>query len=180
MRTSRSKIDRLPAAALEHRVDAFRSECRRRGLRVTPQRLAVYRALAADLTHPTAEAVWRRLRPELPSLSPATVYRVLESLEKELLVRRVSTTGSASRFDANVGPHQHLVCRVCGRMSDVSLPELTSEPVRHLGPESLGGFVVDGIDVRILGRCATCRAETTNPRGPGSGLASASQGGRNG
>jgi Fe2+ or Zn2+ uptake regulation protein len=152
MRTNRDKA--APAAALDARCESFVARCRERGVRVTTQRVAVYRALAEDLTHPTADAVHRRLRAVMPSLSPATVYRILESLVREGLLRRVSTTEGVGRFDANLVPHQHVVCRVCGRMTDVLAPAV------DIGPVTAGavpGFVVEEVDVRILGRCARCR-----------------------
>ena len=137
---------------------SFARRCREQGVRVTAQRLAVYRALAEDPSHPTADAIYRRLRGAMPSLSPATVYRVLESLVQDGLLRRVSTTGGAGRFDANLTPHQHLICRVCGRMTDVHAPAVE---VGRVAAEVRPRFVVEDVDVRIVGRCETC------PPGPG-------------
>ena len=131
----------------------FERACRARGVRVTPQRLAVYRALAEDLTHPTADAVLGRVRGSLPSVSPASVYRILESLEREGLIRRVGTTDGIARYDANLERHQHLVCRKCGRMTDVEAPELSK---LWLAPRAIRGFVVEELDIRIVGRCARC------------------------
>ena len=131
----------------------FERACRARGVRVTPQRLAVYRALAEDLTHPTADAVLGRVRGTLPSVSPASVYRILESLEREGLIRRVGTTDGIARYDANLERHQHLVCRKCGRMTDFQAPELSKI---QLAPRAIRGFVVEELDVRIVGRCARC------------------------
>lgn len=132
----------------------FEAACRARGVRVTAQRLAVYRVLAEDTSHPTAEQVYARLHPAHPSLSPATVYRVLESLEREDLIRRVSTTHGIARFDANLDGHQHVICRHCGRMTDLDVPALSSVT---LDAKAVPGFVVEGLDIRIVGRCATCR-----------------------
>jgi Fur family transcriptional regulator, peroxide stress response regulator len=131
----------------------FARRCRAHGVRVTAQRLAVYRALAEDLSHPTADAIYRRLRGVMPSLSPATVYRVLESLERDGLLRRVSTTGGAGRFDANLAPHHHLICRVCGRMTDIHASTLA---VGRVAARARPRFVVEDVDVRIVGRCETC------------------------
>jgi Fe2+ or Zn2+ uptake regulation protein len=164
MRITRKSAGAL-AADVDGRCAAFAARCRERGVRVTTQRLAIYRALAADTTHPTADAVHRRLRATMPSLSPATVYRILESLVREGLLRRVSTTEGAGRFDANLAPHQHVVCRLCGRMSDVQVPGL------DVGAAAAGrvvrGFVVEDVDVRIVGRCETCRPAAARPRAAG-------------
>jgi Fur family peroxide stress response transcriptional regulator len=138
---------------VDHWCEAFQARCRERGVRLTPQRLAIYRALAADDTHPTADVVYERVRAEVPSLSQATVYRILESLESERLVRRVSTTGGVARFDANVEPHQHLVCRVCGRMIDHLVP---TQAAAAIAPDAIPGFVVEELDVRLVGRCLDC------------------------
>lgn len=129
----------------------FEKLCRSRGIRVTAQRLAVYRALAGDLAHPTAESVYSRLSKQLPGLSQATIYRTLQFFESENLIRRVSSPGSIGRFDANVDPHQHLVCRVCGSLEDVSVPELHSAAI-----PKVSGFTVEELDIRLVGRCETC------------------------
>jgi Fe2+ or Zn2+ uptake regulation protein len=146
-------------APIDRLCEAFARQCREHGVRVTTQRLAVYRALAEDQGHPTADAIHRRLRKAMPSLSPATVYRVLESLVEDGLLRRVSTTGGPGRFDANLTPHQHLVCRICGRMTDVPTPATAA--VRATDFEGIAAhahprFVVEDVDVRIVGRCETC------------------------
>jgi Fe2+ or Zn2+ uptake regulation protein len=150
----------VPPADLERRCREFEARCRAHGYRLTPQRLAVYRALAADDSHPTADVVYERVRAVLPTLSQATVYRILESLERERLVRRVSTTGGVGRFDATLEPHQHLVCRVCGRMVDHFAPAVEGAPLR-LG--RIAGFVIEELDVRLVGRCAACAGSDPQP-----------------
>ncbi len=133
----------------------FEQLCRERGIRVTAQRTAVYRALARDPSHPTADAIYARLRAGMSSLSQATVYRILEFLESEGLIRRVSTTEGAGRYDANLEPHQHLVCRICGRMTDFQL----DPPARLRLPRNRAeGFVAEDFDIRIVGTCRQCRS----------------------
>lgn len=144
----------VPPGEVERRCGAFVRLCRARGVRVTAQRLAVYRALAEAAWHPTADAVYRRLRGSLPSLAPATVYRVLEALVAAGILRRVSTTGGPARFDANLEPHHHLICRLCGRMTDVFAGVAAPEGLEASVPRD---FVVEAVDVRIVGRCARCR-----------------------
>jgi Fur family peroxide stress response transcriptional regulator len=130
---------------------SFIDLCRERGVRVTAQRLAVYRALAEDLSHPTADALYSKLRQEVPGMSQATVYRTLESLEKEGLIRRVSAPEAKGRFDANVENHQHLVCRACGSFSDVTLPAYSKGKV-----PAVTGFTIEEVDVRLVGLCKSC------------------------
>ena len=149
------------AGEIASQCAGFEARCRRRGIRVTPQRQAVYRALVGDRTHPTAEAVHAKLRLGMSSLSLATVYRILESLEAEGLVRRVSTTGSVARFDANRSRHQHLVCRICGRLTDCEEDALSRV---QLPRSRFGGFMAEEIDIRIVGTCQTCRRAAARRR----------------
>ena len=149
---------------LARRCARFQDLCRARGIRVTAQRLAVYRALAEDTTHPTAESIHTLLRGSMSSLSPATVYRVLEFLEKEELVRRVSTTEGVSRFDSKISWHQHLVCRTCGLMMDY---EQRSPPRLRLPRRGTGGFVAERYDIRVIGLCRRCRSSPPAKRRQG-------------
>lgn len=150
----RTKPPKLSSAELQELCARFEERCRARGLRRTPQRLAVYRALARHPGHPTADAVHRDLRRTMPSLSLATVYRTLESLAREGFVRRVGGGEGGGRFDANPLPHQHLVCRACGRLADVAYGPLSDVPVPR---GELAGFLPEGLDIRIIGLCPRCR-----------------------
>ncbi len=155
--TSKSDSFARPPREVERWCRRFEDQCRERGIRVTGQRLAVYRALAVDATHPTAERVYARLRRQMSSLSHATVYRILEFLEDEGLVRRVSTTDGVGRFDANVAPHQHLVCRVCGSMRDCEDKSLSLLSLPH---PVTAGFAAEELDIRIVGICQDCRSRS--------------------
>jgi Fur family transcriptional regulator, peroxide stress response regulator len=147
----RRTLEVRPAKEVDHWCAEFEKLCRARGVRVTPQRLAVYRALVQDLTHPTADSVYKRLSGQFRGLSPATVYRTLEFLERENLVRRVSAPEAVARFDANLAAHQHLVCRICGSMADISLPELSDPKL-----PTVSGFIVEELDIKLIGCCQAC------------------------
>lgn len=148
---SRNKMTSRHGREVDGWCSEFEKLCRSRGIRVTAQRLAVYRALAEDLAHPTAESVYSRLSKQLPGLSQATIYRTLQFFESENLIRKVSSPGAIGRFDANVDPHQHLVCRVCGSLEDISVPELHSAVIPRVS-----GFTVEELDIRLVGRCEAC------------------------
>jgi Fur family peroxide stress response transcriptional regulator len=139
---------------LDARLGQFISRCRDRGMRVTTQRLGVFQALAQNDDHPTADSLYAKLRRSMPSLSLSTVYRILESLQDERLIRRVSSTNGIARYDANLHPHQHLVCRCCGRMTDLKDESLSRI---HLPGVRFAGFVAEELDIRIVGTCLKCR-----------------------
>src|SRR5260370_36363018 len=105
-------------------MDAFVARCRTAGLAVTPQRLAIFRRLAATDRHPSAEELHAAVRREMPTLSLATVYKTLNALAGIGAVRPVSRLGARGRWDANREPHHHLVCTSCGTVTDVAEPRL--------------------------------------------------------
>ena len=133
--------------------EALAESCHAAGLRVTPQRLAVLRVLMRSHDHPAPEAVFQRVRGELPSVSLATVYKVLASLETAGLASRVGVPGEANRYEANRAPHHHLICTRCGDVADHEDPDLAPAL-----PRQLGGFVPSEARVQIFGLCARCRS----------------------
>lgn len=129
--------------------------CRLGGLKATPQRLAVLRALRAALDHPCPEALFARLKPRHPRLSLGTVYKALHQLTDAGLAREVSVAGdNRRRFDGNLAPHQHLVCVVCRGVTDHCDPGLAALPL----PRRLPGFTAAALTVDVLGTCRRCAA----------------------
>src|SRR5271167_1644113 len=100
-------------------VDEMLASLRASGLKMTPQRLAIVHELAADPTHPTAQELFDRLRPSLPTMSFATVYNTLDALASAGLCASLSLSPGAARFDPNMAAHHHAVCDRCGLVRDV-------------------------------------------------------------
>src|SRR4051794_18324885 len=103
-------------------TDDVAARVRAAGLKATPQRLAIVREIVRDPTHPTAQELYERLLPEMPSMSFATVYNTLDALAARGLCSVRSLAPGASRFDPNMTPHDHLVCDECGLVRDVEPP----------------------------------------------------------
>ena len=80
---------------------------REKGLRLTPQRMNIYRTLC-ELHHPTAEEVWEAVRKKIPAITVATIYNTLECLVSSQLAEKVFTLDNKMYFDADTRPHQHL------------------------------------------------------------------------
>lgn len=122
------------------------------GLKATPQRIAILRALDGDETHPTAQELYDRLREEFPTLSVATVYNTLSALTR--MSRCVPLElGGPVRFDPNVTAHDHAVCERCGRIRDVDLQQLQPSAADTTG---LSGFEVLRVERIYRGFCAQC------------------------
>ena len=98
--------------------DLFPATCRERGLRVTPQRVAVLKALSGAKDHPTADAIHRRVRAEHPNISFDTVNRTLLTFAEVGIVDIVEGRGGPRRFDPNMEKHHHVHCVRCGRIVD--------------------------------------------------------------
>jgi len=93
-------------------------------------------------------------------MSQATVYRTLEFLERENLIRRVNGPEAVKKFDANLEFHHHLFCRVCGSLIDVVVPALARPTL-----PSVRGFKVEELDIRLVGRCRRCSGPSLKKRG---------------
>lgn len=125
---------------------------RQQGLKVTPQRLAVFAALHGDCTHPTADSVYRSVVRDLPTVSLRTVYAVLTELSELGEIASIDVGTGATRFDPNVDGHHHVVCDTCGAIFDVVVDRLTAEP--RISPD---GFDIRSTEVVFRGQCADCR-----------------------
>jgi Fur family transcriptional regulator, stress-responsive regulator len=126
-----------------------------RNLQVTPQRVAVLRALAAS-PHSTADEVHRLVQAELGTVSRQAVYDALAALTDRRLLRRIEPAGSPARYEDRVGDnHHHLVCRSCGRMVDV---DCAVGEAPCLSPQDGAGYEIDEAEVTYWGRCGDCVA----------------------
>jgi len=137
---------------VETQLSRFTEACRERGMPVTHQRLAVFRALLESESHPDADAIHKSLRAAYPTLSLGTVYKTLETLQSLGLARAVSSPGPTRRFDGNRTPHHHLLCTRCGRLMDVELDQLAQIAL----PAGLD-FQVTDLTIQFNGICSTCQ-----------------------
>jgi Fe2+ or Zn2+ uptake regulation protein len=145
----------MKAAAEASMWDELRIRLRERGKRMTPQRIAVLEALRATASHPTAEELRVLVQEVMPKVSLGTVYRNLHLLVEEGWVRRLPTPQGSHRFDADLSAHLHVICRECGRISDVHL-EIDSEFRDRVS--SLTGYREISQHVEFRGVCPGCRA----------------------
>ena len=103
---------------LKERMNAFQAKCREAGLKVTPQRMAVYKVLIESKQHPSAEMVCRKVREVVPNISLDTVNRTLLTLARIGAAFIVEGSGDVKRFDGRLETHQHFKCIKCRRIFD--------------------------------------------------------------
>lgn len=168
-----ARADRAPRLGVlesSERGAAMLTALRRRGLRLTPQRVAVVRELATDGSHPTAQELFDRLRVTLSTMSFATVYNTLDVLRGAELCSALALTPGSGRFDPNVSPHDHLVCDGCGSVRDLLPPSpspssATRSAARRPGAPARSRlaavaphFRLRAVEQVFRGLCAACAA----------------------
>ncbi|MCD7819589.1 MAG: transcriptional repressor [Lachnospiraceae bacterium] len=100
--------------------------------------------------HPTAEDIYQQVREKGKKMSMATVYNNLNSLVSEGLIRRVMTDGKSEHYDKTMR-HDHLICDVCGKISDLMLDDLTVLLERQ------SGVRLKAYDLKLIYICEQCR-----------------------
>ncbi|WP_240732021.1 Fur family transcriptional regulator [Geobacter sp. FeAm09] len=116
--------------ALAEQVRRFGDACRAAGLKLTHQRLEIFRELARSADHPSAEALHQRLRQKIPTLSLDTVYRTLATFARHGMITKVETVESQGRFEVTLAPHHHLICGRCNTIMDFQWPSMDEAPSR--------------------------------------------------
>ena len=136
-------------------IDAAPAQLRRKGLRVTPKRLAVLRAVSQQ-PHGTTDDIVRLVRTDVGGVSRQAVYDALAALADRGLIRRIQPADSPSRYESRVGDnHHHLICRTCSRMVDVDCA-VGAAPC--LSAADNAGYEIDEAEVIYWGRCPQCSA----------------------
>jgi len=137
----------------EHLIERLRAS----GLRLTPQRLAIYGALVNSKRHPSAQQLYEELEAQLPSLSPATIYNTLEVLVEQGLVHEIGDAGDGViHYDADLEPHVNLICTNCHRIDDFELEAIATVD-QTVAAQS--GYRVMGARIVYYGLCPECQAQ---------------------
>ncbi len=123
-------------------------------LRMTKQRQLILEELSKVTSHPTADDMYQVLRKKMPRISLGTVYRNLEILYENGIIQKLDVGGTQKRFDANIIPHYHIRCTICGRVADIHI-----EPHMELETEAKKVTDFDIIQHRVefLGICPQCK-----------------------
>lgn len=133
--------------------DKLIGQLKEKGLKITPQRLAIIEVLGENLyLHPGATTIWYEARKKAKSLSVSTVYATLKEFAVHGLIKQLQFDRMENRYDVNLSDHINLICHRCGKISDYHLPE-NLEP-RDITRKS--GFVVTDTRLEFYGYCREC------------------------
>lgn len=149
---------------IQSRLARFAQICHEAAVRLTPQRVEIFREVARTADHPDAERVLAGVRERMPTVSLDTVYRTLWLLHDLGLVHTLGGGRNRTRFDANLTRHHHFVCVRCGLTRDFHCQKLDGLAL----PETVSVFGrVEATHVEARGVCRECSDRKPKPRQPG-------------
>jgi Fur family peroxide stress response transcriptional regulator len=132
----------------------FYRRSKEHGLKITPQRTAIYQELLKAKDHPSADMIYRRIAKKIPNISFDTVNRTLLTFSKIGITNVVEGYGQAKRYDPDMDLHHHFRCIQCGSIIDFHNKEYDNITV----PEEINKqFTVISKKVVLEGLCSKCR-----------------------
>ncbi|MDT8302224.1 MAG: transcriptional repressor [Sedimentisphaerales bacterium] len=147
------KDDKINSTELDEKNRQFTSKCREAGLKVTPQRMVIYRELLQTDEHPSAEMLYEKVKETLPNISLDTVNRTLLTFNEIGVAFTVEGSGGARRYDGGLREHQHFRCVKCKKIIDFHHKPFDNI---RLPPEIKNKFTVLRKSVYLEGLCNLC------------------------
>jgi Fur family peroxide stress response transcriptional regulator len=132
--------------------DFFIGKLQEKGLKVTPQRLAIYDAIVQLKNHPTAENIIEYIKSNHPNISVGTVYKVLDSLTENNLLKKVKTERDIMRYDAVLSNHHHLYCAETDRIEDYEDENLNELISTYFSKNKIKNFKIQDIKLQLTGK----------------------------
>lgn len=132
-------------------LDQIRENLKHKGLKITPQRIAIYEAVLKLKNHPTAENIIDYIKKNHPNISVGTVYKVLDSLVENDLLKKVKNEKDVMRYDAIMQTHHHLYCSETDKIEDFDDPELDKIITEYFSKKKIKGFTIKDISLQITG-----------------------------
>lgn len=132
-------------------IEFIRQKLAEKGMKITPQRMAVLEAIYQLKNHPTADNVIEFIRKTHPNVAVGTVYKVLETLVENGLVKRVTTDRDFMRYDGILDNHHHLYCSTCDLIEDYHDAELDELLKNYFESKNIPGFKIEEFVLQIKG-----------------------------
>jgi Fur family transcriptional regulator, peroxide stress response regulator len=134
------------------KITEIRNKLTGKGLKVTPQRIAILEAIIRLNNHPTAENIIDYIRNNHPNIATATVYKVLDALVANELIKKVKTERDVMRYDAVVESHHHLYCSDSDRIEDFVDTELNELIEKYFEKKKIPDFKIEDVKLQIIGK----------------------------
>jgi Fur family transcriptional regulator, peroxide stress response regulator len=133
-------------------INEIRNKLIEKRLKVTPQRIAILEAIVQLNNHPTAENIIEFIRKNHPNIATATVYKVLDALVENRIIKKVKTEKDIMRYDAFLENHHHLYCSDSDRIEDYLDEELNEILEKYFERKGIPDFKIEDIKLQILGK----------------------------
>lgn len=130
----------------------LRERLKAKGLKVTPQRVAIYEAVVDLHNHPTAEKIIEVIKVNHPNISVGTVYKVLDSLVENNLIIKVKSETDIMRYDAHMTHHHHLYCSESERIEDYEDKKLDQLIADYFHKKKIKNFKIEDVTLQISGK----------------------------
>lgn len=137
---------------MEFKNNVTREKLKEKGLKVTPQRLAVLEALYSLNNHPTADQIIEFIRPSHPNIATGTVYKVLETFVSHGIVNKILTENDAMRYDGILSNHHHLYSSDSDHIEDYVNEELDELLRSFFEKNSIKNYEIQSIKLHINGK----------------------------
>ena len=134
--------------------------CNNAGMKLTHQRLEIFRELLSSKDHPSAEIIYQRLHRKLPTIAVDTVYRTLATFDKMGLVRKLHLMNKRTLFDTNLDIHHHFICTRCRKVEDIYWPDFDKATLPEI-IEKVGR--IQSRHLEMLGICDECLGKQKKP-----------------
>jgi Fe2+ or Zn2+ uptake regulation protein len=129
---------------------------REKGLKITPQRLAIGDVLIErEEAHPGASLIWREAKKRVKNLSLSTVYATLNELVKQGVIKQLQFDRMENRYECNPDKHVNLICDRCKEIIDYEIP-VSIEP-KEIAKKT--GFEMTDMRLECYGLCDRCRKQ---------------------
>lgn len=123
-------------------IEDIRNKFSQKGLKITPQRVVILEAIYKLNNHPTADNIIENIRESHPNIATGTVYKVLETLVENGLIRKVKTDKDIMRYDGIVENHHHLYCSECDLIEDYIDEDLDNLLKNHFKDKNIKGLKI--------------------------------------
>jgi Fur family peroxide stress response transcriptional regulator len=130
----------------------IRTKLIEKGLRITPQRITIFEAILKLNNHPTSDDIAYFIKQDHPNIATGTVYKVLDSLVENGLIKKVKTERDVMRYDAILDNHHHLYCAESDRMADYYNDEINELLSEYFRKHQIPDFKIGDIKLQIIGK----------------------------
>ncbi|MEM3586057.1 MAG: Fur family transcriptional regulator [Candidatus Jordarchaeaceae archaeon] len=138
---------------MEQKIREFIEILRRKGYKVTPQRVELFKIIKTS-KHPTAEEVYQKVKADYPTVSPATVYKTIELLRSMGEVQEIGVINGKVRYETNTNPHINIHCLICGDIEDI-FSEKIKESINDIASRS--DYKIISQNYNFYGYCPKCQ-----------------------